>query len=70
MDDKDLAVEQLFDQAEKAETWPKAIEILTRLWIKMDGDRLLPDNPLVQRWRRIHESQVADRMVKASKRGE
>ncbi|HOX30299.1 MAG TPA: hypothetical protein P5080_04095 [Candidatus Paceibacterota bacterium] len=63
-------VEQLFDRAEKAESWPKAIELLTRLWVEMDGDRLLPDNPLVQRWRNIHESQVADRMVQASKRGE
>lgn len=67
MDDGDLTVEQLFERAEKAETWQKAIEMLTRLWVRMDGDKLNPDDPLVQRWRNIHAKQVADRMANANK---
>jgi hypothetical protein len=67
MDDSDLTVEQLFERAEKAETWQKAIETLTRLWVRMDGDKLNPDDPPVQRWRNIHAKQVAVRMMNANK---
>jgi hypothetical protein len=59
MDAGDLTLDLLFERAEKADTWPKAVETLTRLWIKMDGNKLNPDDPLVQRWRNICAKKVA-----------
>lgn len=58
MDNEDLTLEQLFERAEKAASWTEAVERLTRVWIKMGGDKLAPDDPLVKRWRAIHQKRV------------